>query len=56
MWSPIQDDTEIKATYERLLTPDKPKKIALVAARRQTLWGQLTLFLRDTFLPDAPPV
>jgi hypothetical protein len=24
--------------------------------RRQTLWGHLALFLRDTFLPDAAPV
>jgi hypothetical protein len=31
MWSPIQDDTEIKATYERLFAAGKPKKVALVA-------------------------
>ena len=27
-----------------------------IAARRQTLWGHLGLFLRDTFLPFTSPV
>ena len=29
---------------------------ALLDVRRQALWGQLTPFLRDTFLPVASPV
>ena len=28
----------------------------LRGVRRQTLWDQLALFLRDTFLPVASPV
>jgi hypothetical protein len=30
--------------------------LSLYSVRRQTLWDQLTLFLRDTFLPVASPV
>ena len=37
MWSTIQYDHEIKATYERLLAAGKPKKVALVACMRKQL-------------------
>ena len=37
MWSSIQHDPKIKATYERLLAAGKPKKVALVACMRKQL-------------------
>jgi transposase len=37
MWSTIQYDPKIKATYERLLLAGKPKKVALVACMRKQL-------------------
>ena len=37
MWSKIQHDPKIKATYERLLAAGKPKKVALVACMRKQL-------------------
>ena len=37
MWSTIQYDPKIKATYERLLAAGKPKKVALVACMRKQL-------------------
>ena len=37
MWSTIQYDPKIKATYERLIAAGKPKKVALVACMRKQL-------------------
>jgi transposase len=37
MWSSIQHDPKIKATYERLLAAGKHKKVALVACMRKQL-------------------
>ena len=37
MWSTIQYDPKIKATYERLVAAGKPKKVALVACMRKQL-------------------
>ena len=37
MWSTIQYDPKIKATYERLLAAAKPKQVALVACMRKQL-------------------
>jgi transposase len=37
MWSAIQHDPKIKATYARLLAAGKPKKVALVACMRKQL-------------------
>lgn len=37
MWSSIQHDPKIKATYERLVAAGKPKKVALVACMRKQL-------------------
>ena len=37
MWSSIQYDPKIKATYQRLIAAGKPKKVALVACMRKQL-------------------
>jgi transposase len=37
MWSTIQYDPKIKATYERLVAAGKPRKVALVACMRKQL-------------------
>ena len=37
MWSSIQHNPKIRATYERLVATGKPRKVALVACMRKQL-------------------
>ncbi|MEJ2177931.1 MAG: transposase [Gammaproteobacteria bacterium] len=48
MWSTIQYDPKIKATYERLLAAGKPKKVALVACMRNQLTVLNTMMKNGT--------
>ena len=48
MWSTIQYDPKIKATYERLLAAGKPKKVALVACMRKQLTVLNTMMKNGT--------
>jgi transposase len=48
MWSTIQYDPKIKATYECLLAAAKPKKVALVACIRKQLTILNTMMKNDT--------
>jgi transposase len=48
MWSAIQHDPKIKATYARLLAAGKPKKVALVACMRKQLTVLNTMMKNGT--------